>query len=260
MSIESAALGIAEPAETATWNPRDYVISARHLSKSYTGAAGEVHALRDISIDIPRGRFTSVMGLSGSGKSTLVHVLSGLDLATSGTVWVDGLQITGMRDRELSKLRAERIGFVFQSFNLLPSLSVRRNIELPMDLWGEKPQREWVEYMVSLVGLQDKLNQPAATLSGGERQRVAIARALASQPSVIVADEPTGNLDVVNRQTVLDLFRYLTDAGHTILMVTHDPEAASYSDRLLLLEAGRVVASQAAPSEQEIRDLLMAGV
>ncbi len=244
---------------SATWNPHDYVISARHLTKTYEGAAGPVHALRDISIDIRRGGFTSVMGLSGSGKSTLVHVLSGLDVVDSGQVWVDGVQITGLRDRELSKLRAERIGFVFQAFNLLPGLSVRKNIELPMDLWGETPDRAWIEYVVGLVGLLDKLDQPAATLSGGERQRVAIARALASQPSVIVADEPTGNLDVINRQTVLDLFRYLADAGHTILMVTHDPEAASYSDRLLVLKSGVVVANEQSPTVDQIRELLVTG-
>lgn len=238
---------------------RDFAIQADRLRKTYDTSRGPVEALSEISIGIPRGEFTAVMGLSGSGKSTLVHLLSGLDSPTSGRVWIDGTDISAMNDNALSRLRSERLGFVFQSFNLLPNLTVRKNIELPMDLWGRSPDPAWLDYVIDLVGIGEKLDQLAANLSGGQRQRVAIARALASNPSVIVADEPTGSLDLVNGESVLRLFRTLADNGHTVLMVTHDPGAASYSDQVLVLRDGQLVGSAQSPDRAWIREQLMDG-
>ena len=237
----------------------DFAVQADRLRKTYDTSRGPVEAVREISLGIPRGQFTSVMGLSGSGKSTLVHLLSGLDTPTSGRVWIDGTDITAMKDSALSRLRSERLGFVFQSFNLLPNLTVRKNIELPMDLWGRSPDPAWLEHVISLVGIGEKLDQLAANLSGGQRQRVAIARALASNPSVIIADEPTGSLDLVNGESVLRLFRTLADNGHTVLMVTHDPVAASYSDKVLVLREGQLMGAADKPTRTWIREQLLEG-
>jgi putative ABC transport system ATP-binding protein len=218
------------------------VVVATDVVRRYGEGETAVDALRGVSVDIERGRLTAVMGPSGSGKSTLMHILAGLDKPTSGTVEVAGQEITSLGDDDLTKLRREHIGFVFQFFNLLPMLSARENITLPLTISGEKPEEGWVEKVVADVGLSDRLSHRPAELSGGQQQRVAIARALVSKPTVLFADEPTGNLDSTTGQEILQLLRASVDAiGQTTVMVTHDPRAASIADRILFLADGRIV-------------------
>ncbi len=223
-------------------NENGAVVVARDVARRYGEGETAVDALRGVSVDIGRARLTAVMGPSGSGKSTLMHILAGLDKPTSGTVEVAGTEITSLGDTELTKLRREHIGFVFQFFNLLPMLNARENITLPLTIAGEKPQDGWVEQVVEDVGLSDRLTHRPAELSGGQQQRVAIARALVSKPTVLFADEPTGNLDSATGHEILQLLRRSVDSlGQTTVMVTHDARAASIADRILFLADGLIV-------------------
>ena len=212
-----------------------------------------VLALDDVSVDIERGRLTAVMGPSGSGKSTLMHILAGLDRPTAGSVTIEGRDITTMNDDELTRLRRDHIGFVFQFFNLLPMLDARENMLLPLAIAGRSPDPLWLEQVIDETGLRDRLSHRPAELSGGQQQRVAIARALLSRPDVLFADEPTGNLDSAASEEVLQLLRRSVDtAGQTVVMVTHDAHAAAIADRILFLSDGRIVRDIPAASEDQI--------
>jgi putative ABC transport system ATP-binding protein len=218
------------------------VVSAHELTRRYGEGDTCVNALRGVSLDIARGRLTAVMGPSGSGKSTLMHILAGLDRPTSGTVAIAGTEITDLNDRELTRLRREHIGFIFQFFNLLPMLTARENIVLPLSLAGAKPENGWVEELSAKVGLTERLSHRPAELSGGQQQRVAIARALVSRPTVMFADEPTGNLDSTTSGEILELLREsVSSYGQTTVMVTHDAHAAAIADRILFLADGLIV-------------------
>jgi len=218
------------------------VVVARDVTRRYGDGDTAVDALRSVSVDIASGKATAVMGPSGSGKSTLMHILAGLDKPTSGSVEIASQEITSLGDNELTKLRREHIGFVFQFFNLLPMLDARENILLPLTIAGEKPEEGWFDQLVSDVGLKDRLSHRPAELSGGQQQRVAIARALVSRPTVLFADEPTGNLDSATSQEILELLRRsVEDYGQTIVMVTHDARAAAVAHRVLFLADGRIV-------------------
>jgi putative ABC transport system ATP-binding protein len=212
------------------------------LVKVYGAGHTRVVALDSVDVTIPRGRFTAVMGPSGSGKSTLLHCLAGLDAVTSGQVWIGDVDITTLSDKRLTALRRDRIGFVFQAFNLLPTLTALENITLPGDLAGRRSDRGWLDQVVSAVGLADRLSHRPGELSGGQQQRVACARALAGRPELVFADEPTGNLDSHSGADVLGFLRRSVDAlDQTIVMVTHDPVAAAYADEVLFLADGRIV-------------------
>jgi putative ABC transport system ATP-binding protein len=218
------------------------VVVARDVTRRYGEGETAVEALRGVSVDIAPGKATAVMGPSGSGKSTLMHILAGLDKPTSGDVRVAGREITTLGDDELTKLRREHIGFVFQFFNLLPMLSARENILLPLTIAGERPDEAWFEQLVADVGLSDRLGHRPSELSGGQQQRVAIARALVSRPTVLFADEPTGNLDSATGHEILELLRRSVDEyGQTIVMVTHEARAAAMAHRVLFLADGRIV-------------------
>ena len=216
-----------------------------------------VTALQGVTVDLERGRLTAVMGPSGSGKSTLMHILAGLDRPTEGSVTIEGREITTMGDDELTRLRREHIGFVFQFFNLLPMLTARENILLPLSIAGEKPEAGWFDTVVAETGLADRLTHRPAQLSGGQQQRVAIARALLSRPTVLFADEPTGNLDSASGQEILQLLRRSVDSvGQTVVMVTHDPRAAAVADRILFLADGRIVREMRGSAEAQIVDAM----
>jgi putative ABC transport system ATP-binding protein len=218
------------------------VVSAYGLQRRYGEADTAVDALRGVSLDIAAGDLTAVMGPSGSGKSTLMHILAGLDRPTAGTVEIAGEDITRLGDNELTKLRRRHIGFVFQFFNLLPMLSAEENVLLPLSIAGEKPDRAWLERLLTDVGLQERRTHRPSELSGGQQQRVAVARALVSKPTVVFADEPTGNLDSATGLEILRLLRESVDErGQTIVMVTHDPRAAKFADRVLHLADGEIV-------------------
>jgi putative ABC transport system ATP-binding protein len=218
------------------------VVSATNLVRRYGEGDAHVDALRGVSLDIEEGALTAIMGPSGSGKSTLMHILAGLDKPTHGSVRIAGLEITSMNDRELTRLRREHIGFVFQFFNLLPMLTAEENVVLPLSIAGVRPNRAWVEELLDSVGIADRRTHRPAQMSGGQQQRVSIARALVSSPTVLFADEPTGNLDSTTSQDVLALLRNSVDElGQTTVMVTHDPKAAACADRILFLADGRIV-------------------
>jgi putative ABC transport system ATP-binding protein len=220
----------------------DAVIEATDLTRTYGEGDYAVQALRGCSIEIRRGELTAVMGPSGSGKSTLMHILAGLDRPTTGSVSIEGTDITKLGDNELTKLRREHIGFIFQFFNLLPMLSAEENIVLPLELGGRKLDKAWVDDVIGKVGLSDRRTHRPSELSGGQQQRVAIARALISKPTVIFADEPTGNLDSTTSAEILDVLRHsVTDYGQTLVMVTHDAHAAAVADRVLFLADGCIV-------------------
>ncbi|MFF9815710.1 ABC transporter ATP-binding protein [Streptomyces sp. NPDC014006] len=226
---------------------------ARGLTKAYGQGEAAVLALDAVDVDIARGRFTAVMGPSGSGKSTLMHCLAGLDTVSAGQVWLGDTEITGLRERELTRLRRDRIGFMFQSFNLIPTLSALENITLPMDIAGRRPDRQWLDRVVDTLGLRDRLGHRPAQLSGGQQQRVACARALVSRPELIFADEPTGNLDSRAGLEVLGFLREAVDSlGQTVVMVTHDPGAAAHSDVVLFLADGRIVDRMEHPTAEAV--------
>lgn len=233
--------------------PREVVVRALDLTKVYGGGAGTVRALDGVDLDIARGRLTAVMGPSGSGKSTLMHLLTGLDTPTSGRVILDGLDLTALDDDALTALRRDSIGFVFQGFNLVPTLSARDNITLPAAIAGRQVPEDRLAQVAEAFGLADRLDHRPSELSGGQQQRVAIARAVATEPSVVFADEPTGNLDSASSREVLSLLRSAVDSmGQTVVMVTHDPEAALWADRVLYLVDGRVAADLDAPSRETL--------
>ncbi|WP_078628980.1 ABC transporter ATP-binding protein [Streptomyces sp. 142MFCol3.1] len=226
---------------------------ARGLTKAYGSGETTVLALDSVDVDIARGRFTTVMGPSGSGKSTLMHCLAGLDTVSAGQVWLGGTEITGLKERELTRLRRDRIGFMFQSFNLIPTLNAAENITLPMDIAGQKPDQKWLDQVIDTLGLRARLKHRPAQLSGGQQQRVACARALASRPELIFADEPTGNLDSRAGLEVLGFLREaVDDLGQTVVMVTHDPGAAAHSDLVLFLADGRIVDEMERPTADAV--------
>jgi putative ABC transport system ATP-binding protein len=228
-------------------------VAARALTRRYGDGESAVEALRGVSLEVPAGQFTAVMGPSGSGKSTLMHLLAGLDRPTSGSVHLGGEEISSMAERRLTKLRRRHIGFVFQSFNLLPTLTAEENVTLPLAIARVKPPAEEVEQLLARVGLTDRRDHKPAELSGGQQQRVAIARALVARPTVLFADEPTGNLDSAAGAAVLELLRDAVALdGQTTVMVTHDPRAAAVADRVLFLADGRIVGDVPEPSEDEI--------
>ncbi len=217
------------------------------LTKTYGSGETLVRALDAVSVDIQRGEFTAVMGPSGSGKSTLMHLTAGLDAATSGRSWIGDVEITSLDDKALTLLRRERVGFIFQAFNLLPTMDARANIVLPLKLANRKPDDAWFDHVVSVLGLGDRLTHRPSELSGGQQQRVAAARALITKPDVVFADEPTGALDSQASEQLLTFLRAsVTDLGQTIVMVTHDANAASYADRVLRLADGRIAADERA--------------
>jgi putative ABC transport system ATP-binding protein len=235
------------------------LVSALDLVRVYGHGQAEVRALDGITVDFPAGAFTAIMGPSGSGKSTLMHILAGLDRPTTGSVVLDGVELTALDDKRLTDLRRDKIGFVFQSFNLLPVLDARENIVLPLSIAGRKPDPAWLDTLIETVRLGDRLDHRPSELSGGQQQRVAVARALVSRPAVVFADEPTGNLDSKSSGELLELLRRSVDEfGQTVVMVTHDAGAASHADRLILLADGRMVHDGEAGSADEVLDLMKA--
>jgi putative ABC transport system ATP-binding protein len=223
------------------------IVSARDVTRRYGEGDAAVDALRGVTLDFPAGGYTAIMGPSGSGKSTLMHILAGLDRPTTGTVVIDGRDITQMDDGDLTQLRRDHVGFVFQFFNLVPVLNAEENMLLPLSIAGRKPDRAWVEQLMQATDIADRRTHRPSELSGGQQQRVAIARALVARPAVVFADEPTGNLDSKTSEEVLQLLRRaVDDYGQTVVMVTHDEHAASYADRRVELVDGRVVRDEAA--------------
>jgi putative ABC transport system ATP-binding protein len=236
--------------------PIDTAAAAVGVTKTYGQGDVEVHALDDVTVNFRSGRFTAIMGPSGSGKSTLMHCLAGLDTVTSGTVRIGDDDLSQLNDRELTRLRRDRIGFIFQAFNLVPTLTALENIVLPLSLAGRKPDRDWLDHVVDTVGLTDRLKHRPSELSGGQQQRVAVARALASKPHIIFADEPTGNLDSRTGNGILAFMRTaVRELGQTIVMVTHDPNAAAYADHAVFLADGHVVTEITDPTATSIVDV-----
>jgi len=233
------------------------IVAASALTRRYGEGDVAVDALAGIDIEFEAGRFAAIMGPSGSGKSTLMHLLAGLDRPTSGTVTLEGIELATLDDRALTILRREKVGFIFQTFNLLPILDARENITLPLSIAGNGADKAWFDRLIDTVGIRDRLHHRPAQLSGGQQQRVAVARALISRPAVVFADEPTGNLDSTAGGEVLDLLRRaVDDFGQTVVMVTHDAHAASHADRLIVLADGRVVHDGEALSADGVLDLM----
>ena len=229
-------------APAAAQAPASSIVRLQGVSKIYGSGDAQVRALDDVSVGFGAGEFTAIMGPSGSGKSTMMHILAGLDAPTSGRVFVEDTDITALKDTALTKLRRDRIGFVFQSFNLVPTLDARANILLPMRLAGKAPEKEWFDLIVNSLGIANRLSHRPSEMSGGQQQRVAVARALMSRPAVIVADEPTGNLDSHSTDEVMDLLRRAVDElSQSVIMVTHDTATAAYADRVLVCRDGRIV-------------------
>jgi putative ABC transport system ATP-binding protein len=225
------------------------------LTKSYGSGDTIVRALDNVSLDLVRGEFTAIMGPSGSGKSTLMHCLAGLDSVTSGSVLIGDTELNGLSDKKMTKLRRDRVGFVFQAFNLVPTLTALENITLPMDIAATKPDQKWLDSVIDTLGLRDRLEHRPSELSGGQQQRVACARALASRPEIIFGDEPTGNLDSRSSSEVLGILRTsVTNLGQTVVIVTHDPRAASYADRVIFLADGRIVDEMRTPTADSVLD------
>jgi putative ABC transport system ATP-binding protein len=235
----------------------DPILDVRGVSKTYGSGAAEVHALDHVDLAVDRGELVAIMGPSGSGKSTLMHLLAGLDRPSEGSVEIAGQDITSMGDKQLTLLRRKHIGFVFQAFNLLPTLTAAENVELPLAIAGRKPDRAWVDRVIDAVGLRERLSHKPAELSGGQQQRVAAARALASKPAIVFADEPTGNLDSASGTELLGFMRRSVDEyGQTIVMVTHDPNSAAFADHVLFLADGRIVDEMANPTAEKVLDLM----
>ncbi|MEY9968729.1 putative ABC transport system ATP-binding protein [Streptacidiphilus sp. MAP12-16] len=246
-------MSVSSPLPQSSGERTAVAARARGLTKAYGSGETRVVALDAVDVDMQRGRFTAIMGPSGSGKSTLMHCLAGLDTASSGRIWVGETEITKLRDKRLTRLRRDSIGFIFQAFNLLPTLTALENITLPMDIAGRTPDRGWLERVVETVGLAERLKHRPSQLSGGQQQRVAVARALAARPEIIFGDEPTGNLDSRAGAEILGFLRHSVDElGQTIVMVTHDPVAASYADRVLYLADGRIVDEMHAPTADAV--------
>ena len=240
---------------TVTDAERTIAAQAMELSKIYGHGDTAVHALNDVTLDFGKGEFTAIMGPSGSGKSTLMHLMAALDTPTSGRILVGDTDLTGLKEKELTALRRDRIGFVFQAYNLLPMLTAAENIELPQRLAGRKIDKGWLDTVIATVGLGGRLGHRPAELSGGQQQRVAVARALASKPEIVFADEPTGNLDSVSGGEVLGFMRRSVDEfGQTIVMVTHDANAAAYADRVVFLADGALAGELRAPTADAVFD------
>ncbi len=236
-----------------------YAARAAALSKIYGSGDTRVTALDAVDVQIETGRFTAIMGPSGSGKSTLMHCLAGLDSLTSGQVWIGDVELSPLSDKNLTRLRRDAVGFVFQAFNLVPTLSALENITLPLDIAGRKPDQQWLDTVIDTIGLRDRLGHRPSELSGGQQQRVACARALASRPTIVFADEPTGNLDSRSGAEVLGFLRRSVDEfGQTIVMVTHDPGAAGYADRVLFLADGRIVDEMHEPTAARVLERMSA--
>jgi putative ABC transport system ATP-binding protein len=235
------------------------IVSTTELTRVYGEGETAVHALRGVTTGFPSGQFAAIMGPSGSGKSTLMHLLAGLDKPSSGSVVVDGNELAHLDDKGLTRLRRDRLGFVFQAFNLVPVLTAEENIVLPLTLAGKKPDKEWHDTLIAAVGLGDRLTHRPSELSGGQQQRVAVARALIHRPAVVFADEPTGNLDSKSSDEVLGLLRHaVDDFGQTVIMVTHDAHAASVADRIVVLSDGRIVHDGAGETTEGVLDLMKA--
>ncbi|MCH8614212.1 ABC transporter ATP-binding protein [Arsenicicoccus dermatophilus] len=247
MSLAPAA---APSTRSATRAP---AVRVRELTKTYGEGDTRVVALDRVDVDLAAGELTAIMGPSGSGKSTLMHCAAGLDDVTSGQVWLGDTDLTTLDDTRLTRLRRERIGFVFQAFNLLPTLTAEANVLLPLRLAGRRPDQDWLDHVVQVLGLRDRLRHRPSELSGGQQQRVAVARALVTRPDVIFADEPTGALDSVTGHELLDLLRRsVRELGQTVVMVTHDPSAATYADRVLLLADGRLAGELREPTADDV--------
>ncbi|MEU8539932.1 ABC transporter ATP-binding protein [Streptomyces sp. NPDC048717] len=241
--------------------PRSTAVAARatDLTKVYGHGETQVVALDRVSVDFRQGEFTAIMGPSGSGKSTLMHCVAGLDSFSSGSVRIGDTELGSLKDKQLTQLRRDKIGFIFQAFNLLPTLTALENITLPMDIAGRKPDKEWVQRVIDMIGLSGRLSHRPSQLSGGQQQRVAVARALASKPEIIFGDEPTGNLDSRSGAEVLGFLRNsVRELGQTVVMVTHDPVAASYSDRVVFLADGRIVDEMLHPTADGVLDRMKA--
>ena len=244
---------VARTDQDAVGTSMPVVVAGSEISRRYGEGETAVFALRGVSVEVTSGKLTAVMGPSGSGKSTLMHILAGLDKPTQGDVWISGTALGELNDSQLTKLRREHIGFIFQFFNLLPMLSAKENIVLPLSIAGEKADPDWLEQLTTTVGLQDRLSHRPSELSGGQQQRVAIARALVSKPTVMFADEPTGNLDSRTGAEILALLRESVDGyGQTTVMVTHDPHAAAIADRILFLADGQIVKDVGQSTTHEI--------
>jgi putative ABC transport system ATP-binding protein len=240
--VRLAAMATTTALERDVHTPSEVAVRARELARRYGSGDTTVHALRGVDLDVRSGRLTAVMGPSGSGKSTLMHLLAGLDHPDAGRVWIGETEVTGLDDDGLTELRRDHIGFIFQFFNLLPMLTARENILLPLEIAGRKPDADWYRELVAKVGLADRLTHRPSEMSGGQQQRVAVARSLVSRPTVMFADEPTGNLDSTTSSEILELMRDLVDSfGQTTVMVTHDPHAAAIADRVLFLADGAIV-------------------
>ncbi|MEU9032399.1 ABC transporter ATP-binding protein [Streptomyces sp. NPDC048383] len=232
---------------------------ATQLSKVYGQGETRVVALDNVSVEFAQGQFTAIMGPSGSGKSTLMHCVAGLDTFSSGSVRIGDTELGSLKDKQLTQLRRDKIGFIFQAFNLLPTLTALENITLPMDIAGRKPDKQWLDTVIAMVGLSERLSHRPTQLSGGQQQRVAVARALASRPEIIFGDEPTGNLDSRSGAEVLGFLRNsVRELGQTVVMVTHDPVAASYADRVIFLADGRIVDEMAHPTADGVLDRMKA--
>jgi putative ABC transport system ATP-binding protein len=242
---------------TASLADRTTAVAARatELSKIYGQGETQVVALDRVSVAFRQAEFTAIMGPSGSGKSTLMHCVAGLDTFSSGSVRIGETELGSLKDKQLTRLRRDKIGFIFQAFNLLPTLSALENITLPMDIAGRKPDKEWLDTVIRMVGLSDRLSHRPSQLSGGQQQRVAVARALASRPDIIFGDEPTGNLDSRSGAEVLGFLRNsVRELGQTVVMVTHDPVAAAYADRVVFLADGRIVDEMHGPTADSVLD------
>jgi putative ABC transport system ATP-binding protein len=251
--MPSTATIAAQPVAEPIAPTEAIAVSASSLVRRYGEGDTCVEALRGVSLDVAESRLTAIMGPSGSGKSTLMHILAGLDRPTSGTVTLDGVEITDLNDKKLTKLRREKIGFVFQFFNLLPMLTAEENLVLPLTIAGHKPDREWVDGLLETFGIAERRTHKPAQLSGGQQQRVALARALVTRPKVVFADEPTGNLDSASSGEVLDLLRRSVDElGQSTVMVTHDPRAAAMADRILFIADGLIVKDIAESTAVEV--------
>ncbi|HEY8465490.1 MAG TPA: ABC transporter ATP-binding protein [Solirubrobacterales bacterium] len=250
---------MSEPHVTATDHKpsAEAAVRCAGLHRRFGEGEAAVDAVAGVDLEFPRAQLTSIVGPSGSGKSTLMHLLAGLDRPTAGQVWVDGTEITGLSDAELTRLRRDKLGFIFQFFNLIPVLDAEENVTLPMRIAGRSVDRQWLEQLLDTVGIADRRHHRPAELSGGQQQRVAIARALISKPAVVFADEPTGNLDSASSTQVLELLRRSVDElGHTVVVVTHDPRVAAYADRVVLLVDGMVATDTPVEGEEQVLELM----